>query len=178
MALRLRTARAADAPAIAGIQTASWQDAYRGLLPDDFLDRALAGVLLTRWANARGGHRRPGAVILATAGGAAAGFVVAWREGANAHIDNLHVRPGMRSAGIGRALLGFAALRLMQMGCDTADLWALTGNRDALRFYTRLGGVAVQQQDRPALGQIVPQTRLAWADIQTLVTACAPAARG
>jgi hypothetical protein len=172
LALRLRTARPADAPAIAAIQTASWQDTYRGLLPDAFLDAALAALLLTRWEDALGGRRRPGAVILATAGGAAAGFVAAWREGANAHVDNLHVRPGMRSAGIGRALLGFAAFRLMQMGCDTADLWVLTGNGDGLRFYTRLGGVVVQQQNRPAQGQMVPQTRVAWADIQTLVTAC------
>lgn len=172
MALRLRTARAGDAAAIAEIHVASWQDAYRGVLPDAFLDSELEGRLHAHWAGLFAGRRPPGAVILATAGGTAAGFAAAWREGANAHIDNLHVRPGLRRAGIGRALLGFTALRLMQMGADTADLWVLAANRDALRFYARLGGAVVQQQDRPTQGQVVPQCRVAWADIQVLIKAC------
>jgi ribosomal protein S18 acetylase RimI-like enzyme len=173
MALRLRTARAADAAAITALHAASWRDAYRGIMADAFLDGPMAGHLSRHWQDTLAVRRRPGVVILATAGGDPVGFVAAWREGTNAHIDNLHVKPGMRGAGIGRALLGFAAGRLQSQGCATADLRVFAGNVGALRFYRALGAEVGPEEPGTTFGEKVMERRCHWTSIGALVAAAA-----
>jgi ribosomal protein S18 acetylase RimI-like enzyme len=173
MALRLRGAKAADCAAITELHVASWRDAYRNILAPEFLAGPVEGELAAHWQAALSGRRRPGAVIIAVAGRQAAGFVAAWRDGSNCHIDNLHVRPGLRGAGIGRALLGFAAQRLQDQGAITADLWAFAGNSGAFRFYLRLGGEVGPPVLRETHGQSIAERRVSWPAIGTLVTACA-----
>ncbi len=173
MALRLRGARSADADAIARLHIASWRDAYRDVLSPGFLAGQIEDALGTHWDQVLGGRRRPGAVIVAVAGRDLAGFVAAWRDGTNCHIDNLHIRPGMRGAGIGRSLLGFAAQRLHDQGARTADLWCFAANPGALRFYRTLGGEVGPVVERETFGQLVPERHVAWPAITALVAACA-----
>jgi len=173
MALRLRSARPIDLPAVVALHVASWRDAYRGVLEDGFLAGPIEHSLATHWQVVLGAKRRPGAVILATAGRQVAGFVAAWREGTNCHVDNLHVRPGMRNAGIGRALLGLAATRLQAQGCGSADLRVFARNPGALRFCAKLGAETGPEVLRETQGQQVLERRASWADIGALVSACA-----
>jgi ribosomal protein S18 acetylase RimI-like enzyme len=173
MALRLRSARFSDVPAITAVQVASWRDTYRDVLDADFLAGPIESLLGQHWEAALGGRRRPGAVILATAGRTTAGFVAAWREGAHGHIDNLHVRPGLRNAGIGRALLGFAAARLLAQGCVSADLWVFARNAGAIRFYARLGARFGPEVRRETHGQSVAECHVVWPALDALVQACA-----
>jgi len=172
MALRLRSARSIDAPAVAALHVASWRDAYRDVLDPGFLAGAIETRLGAHWQAMLGGRRRPGAVVLATASREVAGFAAAWREGTNCHVDNLHVRPGLRNAGIGRALLGFAARRLQAQGCLTADLWVFARNAGALRFYARLGADLGPEVLRETQGQMVLERRATWAEIGLLIAAC------
>jgi len=44
-----RAARPADGPAIAALHTASWRDAYRGLLPDAYLDTDVVAEHAALW---------------------------------------------------------------------------------------------------------------------------------
>lgn len=175
MALRLRTARPNDAPAVAALHVASWRDAYRDVLDPAFLGGPIESTLEAHWQAMLGGKRRPGAVILATAAREVAGFAAAWREGTNCHVDNLHVRPGMRNAGIGRALLGFAARRLQAQGCQTADLWVFARNAGGLRFYARLGAELGPEVLRETQGQMVLERRASWNEIGLLIAACTAA---
>lgn len=173
MALRLRSARGSDASVIAELHIASWRDAYRDILPAEFLASGIEAQLTAHWSATLSGRRRPGAVIVAMAGRHLAGFVAAWREGVNCHVDNLHVRPGMRNAGIGRALLGFAAQRLQDQGAVTADLWVFAANQGAIRFYLSLGAEMEPPTSRQTFGQTVIDRRIYWPSITTLITACA-----
>jgi ribosomal protein S18 acetylase RimI-like enzyme len=173
MALRLRSARAQDAPAIVELHVASWRDAYRGVLDDAFLDGPMAELMARHWQDALAVRRRPGVVMMATAGGDPVGFIAAWREGTNAHVDNLHVKPGMRGAGIGRALLGFAAGRMQSQGCVTADLRVFAGNLGAIRFYRSLGGTMGPEEPGVAFGHPVTERHCTWPDIGALIAAAA-----
>lgn len=173
MALRLRSARAADAAAIAALHVASWRDAYRGILDPAFLAGPVEQALEEHWQAALATRRRHVVVMLATAGREVAGFVAAMREGARCHVDNLHVRPGMRGAGIGRALLGFAAKRLADQGAESADLWVFAGNAGAIRFYTGLGAELGPEVERESFGQMVQERQARWPVIGALVAACA-----
>lgn len=173
MALRLRSARVAEAPALAALHVASWRDTYREALDPAFLAGPVEEVLQAHWAEALARRPRQGAVILATAGGDLAGFVAAWREGEECRVESLHVRPGMRGAGIGRALLGFAAGRMATMGCVSAKLEVLACNAGALRFYTALGAQLEPEHEGEVFGQVVMERELRWPDIATLIKACA-----
>jgi ribosomal protein S18 acetylase RimI-like enzyme len=157
---------------IAALHIASWRDSYRGVLPDDFLADPIETALKAHWRATLAGRRPPGAVIVAMAGRHMAGFVAAWREGLNCHVDALHVRPGMRNAGIGRALLGFAAQRLREQGAVSADLWVFAANTGATRFYLSLGAEVSAPVMREAFGQPVQERRMAWPDITTLIAGC------
>jgi len=157
MALRLRSARPADAGAIAALHVASWRDAYREVLDPAFLAGPVEEALGAHWRGVFATRRRPGLVILATAGREVAGFVAALREGRRCHVDNLHVRPGMRNAGIGRALLGFAAKRMADSGAESADLWVFARNAGAIRFYAELGAEIGPEVVRETFGQIVAE---------------------
>ena len=64
-----------------------------------------------------------------------------WRASEYAHMDCLYLRDGYRNAGIGRELIQrvFAASR--QLGCAIVEWQTPSWNRDAVRFYDRLGAV-------------------------------------
>lgn len=173
MALRVRGARLADCAAITGLHVASWRDAYRDILSADFLAGPVEEKLASHWQAALGGRRRGGALLVAIAARQMAGFAAVWREGDNCHVDNLHVRPGLRGAGIGRALLGFAAQRLQDQGAVTADLWVFAANQGALRFYLSLGAEVDAPTQRETFGQVVIDRRVHWPSITTLISACA-----
>jgi len=169
--LRLRTARAGDAPEVTALQVASWRNAFRGILDDAFLDEALEPAVAAHWQAQLATPQRALVVVLAMLGGEAAGFVAVLRRDGSAHIDNLHVRPGLRRAGIGRALLGFAARRMLHRGCRAADLLVFAQNTGAIGFYTALGAVVGPEEAGETFGQRVPQRRCAWPDIGTLIAA-------
>ena len=173
MALRLRSARPADSAALAALHVASWRDTYRDAFNPAFLAGPVEDALGARWAGVLERRPRGGVVILATAGGDLAGFVAAWRQDMECWVESLHVRPGMRGAGIGRALLGFAAGRVRAMGCVTVRLEVLAGNTGALRFYAALGGEVGPERPGEVFGQQVTECEVRWPAIATLIEACA-----
>lgn len=171
MALRLRTAQAGDAAEVAALHVASWRDAYRGVLDDAFLDGAMAEAMAQHWEQRLAVPRQPGTVILATVAGELAGFVAVLRRGRTAYVDNLHVRPGLRGAGVGRVLLRHAAQRMQRRGCTEAELTVFAQNIGALRFYRALGASVGEEAPGETFGQVVVERRCAWADIAALIAA-------
>ena len=95
------------------------------------------------------------------------GFIAVWVR-PDPYIDNLHVRPGLRSKGIGRRLMAAAAERLMAAGHATAYLWVVAGNDRAIAFYERLGGVRTGQEMQPLFGNDVLNYRIEWADLSEI----------
>lgn len=59
-------------------------------------------------------------------------------------LDNLHVRPDRKRAGIGTRLLAETAVRLQERGCGLY-LWVVEWNVSAQRFYEALGGCAADR---------------------------------
>jgi ribosomal protein S18 acetylase RimI-like enzyme len=174
VAFRIRAARASDQAAILAIQIASWRDTYRGVMPDVFLDQEMEAALTDFWQGVFGGRRRAGTLAVAAFGRDVVGFIAAWQVADLAYIDSLHVRPGMRRAGIGRALLGFAARRLAGQGCVGASMYIPEANRAAARLFARLGGQIGTAEPRLVFGRVVAGSPVLWPDITTLLAAVAP----
>lgn len=123
---------------IGTIYQKSWQWAYRGLLPQPYLD----ALSPERWED-RAGHPNLRTLVCAEAGhlvGVSAfcpsRFPVydGWGE-----IVSLYLLPEAAGRGLGRALLAAASAGLREMGYANQFLWVLEGNTRAKHFYERAG---------------------------------------
>ena len=168
----IRPVTVADADAIAALHVASWRSAYRGILKDGTLGPALDGERRAHWRGKLAAMTPTDAVLIVEG----QGFVAAWTAGDpgfGAYIDNLHVHPERRSAGLGRRLLGAAMRRVADRGEARAYLWVFDGNTRAIDFYRRLGGEIVERGFDEIDGLKVSQSRIAWRDTSRLAEACA-----
>lgn len=160
--MKIRPFTHADAGAALHIE--SWRDAYRGLLPDDYLVDGVAEDLNRQWQDAR---PRPCDVVLIAETDEVVGFIAVWCR-PDAFIENLHVRPGVRSGGIGEALMAAAAGRLMDLGQSSAHLWVFEANARALGFYERLGGVRSACEVKTVHGNSLTSVKIVWNDLSVL----------
>lgn len=143
--VRVRLARAEDAAALAHVHVAAWRGAYRGQMPDEYLD-ALDPVRWTAgWERLLARTEQDGVLVLvAESDGAVVGFANAGPcrdEGSDGlgELYAINVHPDAWSRGAGPALLAAATQRLSGLGVDRAVLWVLPGNARARRFYERHG---------------------------------------
>lgn len=147
----IRRARTADAAAMAEIHVQAWRESYRGLIPDDYLNRL--GVLERTRNHARWLEREGrGASFLAFAGDdRPAGFVQCgaargspgpgWGE-----VYALYLLDAAKGQGLGRALMAAATAHLAGQGMVPFMLWVLTANFRAFGFYRHLGGTVFAEK--------------------------------
>lgn len=176
----IRLAGAGDAAAIANLHTASWREVYRGILPDAYLDREIAGERLRHWTGALVAAGA-GFVLVASHGGEASGFIAVTRDGEpgyDAVIDSLHVAAAWRGTGLGRRLMARAAACLLADGASSVCLRVFDANAAAIRFYRRLGGCTDGAGIDGFAGANMPDTRFGWRDLEALRDACAGDRRG
>jgi ribosomal protein S18 acetylase RimI-like enzyme len=175
MTIEIRPATAEDAAAIADLHQRSWRSAYRGLLPDSYLDGPAGDRLAAQWSTAFGRDEPRRVILVAMAPDGIAGFVAAWPKAPEkALIDNLHVAPGRRGGGLGRRLLGEAAAELRRQGFRAAFLEVIEGNHGARGFYRRLGGREGELFVEPIGGHPTPLVPVTWDDLAALEIACGP----
>lgn len=142
MSTDVRIATSDDARAIAKIHVASWQEGYRGQLPDSYLKSLSADARETRWAQAL---RDGGSVLLAEHACKPLGFVSFGPSRdddapeTGAEIYGLYVHPDAWSTGRGQQLHDGALAALGASGSTVVTLWVLTSNDRARRFYSRHG---------------------------------------
>jgi len=139
----LRPARPEDALAVARVHVRSWQVAYKGLLPDEYLDSLRAHERASRYDFATTVPLAP-QTIVADDGRSILGFAtIGISPDAPSHdvgeLMALYVDPDRWRTGVGRALIAHARDELFRRGLLTAVLWVLEGNTRAERFYERDG---------------------------------------
>lgn len=169
--VRLRDAEPRDWRAIAALHAASWQDAYRGIMSDAYLDGPVEADRRAVW-EARFTPPVPPDLIVILAereggGGAPEGFCCIL-AGQDPHwgslIDNLHVRPGLSRRGLGRRLLASAVGRMPARFAETAlHLTVFEENRRARAAYERWGGRLAGHFVTPEPdGRRLPVRRYVW----------------
>jgi GNAT superfamily N-acetyltransferase len=174
--MNFRTALADDAVAIAELHAASWRTAYRGMLSDAYLDGDIAMERQALWVGRLCDPVVNQHVLLAEDDdGQLLGFACAYGQHEarwGTLLENLHVRPGMKRTGVGRALLQATARWSHATYPGAAlHLWVLQPNADAQAFYQALGGEAVEAAhwDTPD-GRRIPQWRYAWVCLRALAS--------
>jgi GNAT superfamily N-acetyltransferase len=145
MAMLLRPAEPADAMSVARVHVRSWQEGYRGLLPDAYLDGLRPEDRAARYDFATEDDRAP-ATMVAIDDDRICGFATT-SPARDADVREcgelcaLYVDPEWWGRGVGAALILAARARLEEQGFRSAVLWLLAGNARADRFY-RMDGWA------------------------------------
>nr|WP_103341126.1 GNAT family N-acetyltransferase [Amycolatopsis sp. CA-126428] len=127
----VRAATVADAPAIGEIHVRSWQAAYAGLIPAEFLARLSASSRAAAWARRIGDG---GGVLVAEEDGVIAGFAAFGPS----QLYALYLLPEFWGRGLGRTLHDRV---VEELSGDSAVLWVLATNERAKAFYVRQGWV-------------------------------------
>jgi GNAT superfamily N-acetyltransferase len=146
----IRPAVLGDEPGIARVHVASWQHAYAGHMPAEFLAGLDVGQRTEAWRQRLPAARRSrGDILVAVSGTDIVGFVhygPARDEdadpGRTGEIGAIYLRPESIGQGMGRLLMDGAVAGLARVGYADATLWVLNGNGRARRFYERAGWAA------------------------------------
>lgn len=170
-----RDAIAEDFDAIAELQIENWRAAYRGILPNAYLDDTVVEERREYWRTVSHAEPEGQLVLVTTTGDVLAGFISVYLDadsGVDATIENLHVRPQFQGLGLGKRLLAVAAERLIVIPVKSVCLWVFDANVDAIRFYRRLGGEPDAYGYDDFADAHAPHTRIIWRDVKDLLAAC------
>ena len=144
----IRRATEQDAGAIAKVHVAGWQWAYRGQMPDSFLDALSVERRREAWTKALSTPETATRVWLAAHDGRVVGFVTtgppqdAGHPPSTAELQAIYLVRDAVGTGVGRALLARAVEDLRERGFRSAYLWVLETNARARRFYEAAGWMA------------------------------------
>ena len=170
----------ADAEAIAQLHAQSWQQHYRGIMRDDYLDDAVHKNRQTVWLERLHNLSVAQHIVLAVNRSELCGFACTYAQHDaqwGALLDNLHVSSAWQGKGIGRSLLQQSARWVSERAVSEGlYLWVFEKNVVARAFYDQQGGMKQEQitVDNPGGGKATI-FRYVWTDL-SLLTARNPTA--
>jgi len=159
--VQVRKASVEDAAAMAVVHTAAWKAAYRGEMPDAYLDGLDATEATGRWrqALAQRGEGQATNLVLEDDAGTVVGIAGVGPErlvevtsgpgprpsdedSSVGELWMINLHPASWGKGLGRRLLESATQELRAAGYREAVLWVLDTNERARRLYGRAGWAA------------------------------------
>ncbi|MFH8568603.1 GNAT family N-acetyltransferase [Streptomyces sp. NPDC017993] len=166
----------ADIDAVSAVRVRGWQAAYRGLMPQAYLDAMSVRADAERRRSWFGQRPPEMSDLVAERGGAVVGWAcvgpardpdIAPPEGAltgsgpgAGELLALYVTPALIGTGVGRTLLTAATERARATGFGTLYLWVVRGNARARRFYERAGFLPDGSEEAYEVGgERVPELR-------------------
>jgi GNAT superfamily N-acetyltransferase len=163
--MKIRAAQPMDALAVARVHVRSWQAAYRGLLPEAYLDQLSAEDRAAHYDFATNDPAKP-RTLIAEEDKEILGFA-STQPSADPRLPGfgelcaLYVDPDRWGRGIGVSLVEAARAQLKASGFREASLWVLMGNRRAESFYIRDGWQADGEHKQDTLwGVTVDEFRM------------------
>ncbi|HNO90239.1 MAG TPA: GNAT family N-acetyltransferase, partial [bacterium] len=61
------------------------------------------------------------------------------------YLEDLYVRPAVRSQGIGRIMLAYLAKLAIERNCGRLEWWVLDWNKRAIQFYESIGATPMNE---------------------------------
>jgi GNAT superfamily N-acetyltransferase len=143
----IRLATVEDAEVLAAVQVRTWQVAYRGQIPQEYLDQRDPVRRQQGWLEWFGGNPAPAAVfVVEHEADGVVGFInVAPSRDVDTdprlvgEVQAVYVLPEYWGEGAGRLLMEAALRRLRESGYEEVVLWVLATNERARRFYEAAG---------------------------------------
>jgi len=139
----ISAAKISDVPDIAKVQVESWQQAYRDIVPADYLSALSTQPREAHWTQSLS-NGNPSLIVAKTSVQLVGWIAFGQSRDDDAcdktgEIEAVYVLPAYWSSGAGRALWEHAMPKLVQRGFDTVTLWVMVENDRAIKFYRRAG---------------------------------------
>ena len=169
----IRSAEIEDAAGIARVRAESWRSAYRGIVPDEFLD----AIDVNEWSERQRRNMEDVPDNLVSFVAETEGLVVGWAVGGPNREINLdyagelyaiYLLPDYQRRGIGQQLTEATARWLIGEGLSSMILWVLRENYPARSFYEALGGYLCGERQTQITGTWLPEVAYGWPDLNTL----------
>lgn len=143
LTVQIRAATVSDAGALATVHVRTWQAAYRGQVPQDYLDGLDPAGRRAGWEERLRDGLDPGDRLVlehGTAGVIGFAIVSASRDldadpRVVGEVRAIYVLPAHWGRGGGAMLMSAGLRRLAEAGFRCATLWVLAANQRARRFY-------------------------------------------
>ncbi|HET9730022.1 MAG TPA: GNAT family N-acetyltransferase [Acidimicrobiia bacterium] len=182
MTVAIRPAIAGDAPAIARVRIDGWRTAYRGLVPDTYLDAMDVDASVTLWQRILTAAPNAASVFVADDDGEVVGFAAGNmleepRHDLDAELSAAYVRRDHQRTSIGRRLVCAVAHAQRGHGANGLIVWTLPGNRAARAFFEALGATLVAEQPFEWDGLQLDESGYGFTNLDALLTACDEAPR-
>jgi len=159
----IRTANVSDIPDLARVHVASWQAAYRHILPDEILDNLSIEQFETNWRRNFSDTQRVNLVLEVES--SISGFIAFGNSRDDdatvktGEVYGLYLIPELWGEGYGRMLWTQASQRL-QARFSVFTLWVLQNNIRARKFYECMGFEYDEQiKDIALYGVKLPEVR-------------------
>jgi L-amino acid N-acyltransferase YncA len=174
----IRDATLADTAGIARVAVDTWRTAYRGIVPDAYLDGLKYDERDAGWRRAiqqpdygtarfllvASDPARDGEIVGFAGGGKNRGTEAAY----DAELCFIYVREARAGCGIGRDLVAALATRLVRAGFRSMIVWVLRDNARSRRFYERLGGAFLDEKEFEIGGARLVQAGYGYRDLPAL----------
>jgi len=154
---KIRSATVADAEGFGGVHVSSWQAAYKGIIPDDYLSAMSPEASAQRLVEVL--TAEPDApFFVAELNGKIIGNLL-FGKFRNSDYDNIgevgaiYLLPEYWGKGYGKAMMGYAMDSLHNQGYKTIIIWALEQNERARNFYEKMGFEYTGQKNTIEIGK-------------------------
>ena len=162
----IRPASVDDADAVGEVHVRAWQSAYRGVMPDDYLDGLQAQDHAMRWRAHLIAPSSDVELLVIVHDHRVVGFASlgpAHDSDSPCDVGQLYainLDPDVWGRGLGRALLNVVTDRLRELGYVAAVLWVVPDNQRVRRLYESAGWDDDDlRRDDDVFGVVVSQMR-------------------
>ena len=145
MNIYIRKAIPSDAQEIATIHVETWQDAYKNLIPDEYLQSLSIADRTKKWQEMLSDENAHTTCLVGLLDDQVLGWASVCRcrdEDAQekwGELAGIYIHPLAQSKGLGSALMQEGLSLLKKEGYTQATLWVLTTNNSARNFYEAKG---------------------------------------
>lgn len=167
----IRPADVRDSDAIAHVHVMSWQETYRGIVADEFLDNLSIQRRVEQWTRSLSDpsntyHRAfvaelDGRVV----GFSCYGFPQEMDEEFDGELYAIYLLKSSQGHGIGRSLFIEAAKGLLELGSSSMLVWVLKEN-PTRSFYEHLGGVYLREKPIEIGGRELMEVAYGWRELK------------
>ncbi|MEQ8357083.1 MAG: GNAT family N-acetyltransferase [Kiloniellaceae bacterium] len=170
----LRPALPRDADDIARVHVETWQNAYAGLVPSDYLARMSVARASPQWHRAAAKAEKGNDLMVAEIDGQVVAFV-SFGPTRNpempygGEVYALYVAVDWQGQGLGRRLLTTALEALAREKHRSAMVWVLAAN-PARFFYEAMGGQRAGERFEAFAGSDLEELAYGWPDLESWLT--------
>jgi GNAT superfamily N-acetyltransferase len=165
----IRPAKVTDAGGMAFVHVRSWQETYRGLIPDEFLDNLPVERRAQKWMTTLANPDETyHLTFVAETKGKVMGFANYGRErGGDSEYQGelyaIYLLEEHQGRGIGRSLMQNVGDGLLAMGIESMLVWVLADN-PTRTFYERMGAFHMREKQIEIAGVSLKEVAYGWKD--------------